>query len=281
LRAGSRSASAGTRRQPKATSHAASPDTSVTCSPEMLIRCVTPVRLKSCHSSLEIARCSPTASAARMPAAGVGPSTARKRSRTDSLACSMRSANEFLVPEPPLLAATAHVSGRADAALEEPRLVVEAVRIDETVRPAKTQREEPALAGMHAAREQRRRFLRDRRAIPGHEDLARQALAAGRRLDVELEAHRALAGGGKARDDADDRDVATLPVPARADRHAPVRPARGPEEADREARDERKPLHWEKQRAYREQPDPGNRGQRGLLLQEGSTGRERERRQGH
>ena len=53
----------------------ASPETSVTCSPEIDIRCVTPVRLKRRQSSREIARWSPTASAARMPAAGVGPST--------------------------------------------------------------------------------------------------------------------------------------------------------------------------------------------------------------
>src|SRR5688572_20423467 len=64
LRAGKPSTAAGTRRQPKATSHAARPETSVTCNPEMLMRCVTPVRLKSRHSSAEIARWSPTASAA-------------------------------------------------------------------------------------------------------------------------------------------------------------------------------------------------------------------------
>jgi hypothetical protein len=98
LRAGRRSTSQGTRRQPLATSHATRPDTSVTCRPEMLIRCVTPVRLKSCHSSREMARWSPTASAERMPAAGVAPSTAEKRSRTASLVFSIRSNGEFRAP---------------------------------------------------------------------------------------------------------------------------------------------------------------------------------------
>src|SRR5713226_8599845 len=43
-----------------------------------------------------------------------------------------------------------HISGRADAALEQPGFVIEAVRIDQPVRPTQAQREEPALAWMNA-----------------------------------------------------------------------------------------------------------------------------------
>ena len=46
-----------------ATSHAASPETSVTCRPEMLMRWVTPVRLNTCQSDASTLAWSPIARA--------------------------------------------------------------------------------------------------------------------------------------------------------------------------------------------------------------------------
>jgi hypothetical protein len=50
--------------------------------------------------------------------------------------------------QPALLSALAHVAGGADAALEEPRFIVEAMGIHIAVRPSQPHGEEPALAGM-------------------------------------------------------------------------------------------------------------------------------------
>ena len=94
---GRRSVSQGERRHSQLASQAQSPETR-SVQPEMLIRCVTPVRLNRRHSSADMARWSPTASAARMPLAGVSPSTRLKRSRTDSRIFSMRSMKLFLAP---------------------------------------------------------------------------------------------------------------------------------------------------------------------------------------
>src|SRR5712671_1141226 len=74
--------------------------------------------------------------------------------------------------EPPLLAALADVAGGADAALEEPGLVIEAVRVDVAVRAAQAHREQPALAGMHRAGEDRGRVLVQRTAVPREQNLA-------------------------------------------------------------------------------------------------------------
>src|SRR5205814_5653542 len=73
-----------------------------------------------------------------------------------------------------LRAAGAHVAGCADAALEQPGFVIEAVRIDVAVRPAQPQREEPALAGMHRAGEDGSLLFGERAAVPREEELARQ-----------------------------------------------------------------------------------------------------------
>ncbi len=54
----------------------------VTCSPEIDIRWLTPVRAKSCHSSASMARWSPIASAMSTPANGRSGRALRKRSRT-------------------------------------------------------------------------------------------------------------------------------------------------------------------------------------------------------
>ncbi len=134
-----------------------------------------------------------------------------------------------------LPAAVAHVTGRTYAALEQPRLVVEPVRIDETVRPPQAQRQEPALARMDRAREHGRRLFPRARPVPGDQQPARQLLAARRRLDVELEAQRALAARRQAGHDAHHGDIASLQLRRETIRHAPMRPARSPEEADGEA----------------------------------------------
>ena len=191
LRAGSRSASRGTRRQPTATSQAARPETSVTCSPEMLIRCVTPVRLKRRHSS---------ARDRALVADRERGEDARGRRRAEvPLEAVAHRFSRLLDPVEDVVSTPScrctpvclHISGRADAALEQPCLVVEAVRIDVAVRPAQPHRQQPALARMHLALEQRRLlFAEARAAIPGQQDLLRQPLAVRRRLDLELEAQR-------------------------------------------------------------------------------------------
>ena len=167
------------------------------------MRCVTPVRLKRRHSSPEIERWSPIASAARMPAAGVAPSVPRNRSRTASRSCSMRSRKLALRSDLLRFGLAPHVAGRADAALEEPRLVVEAVRIHEAVRPAQAHGEEPALAGMHGRGA----------VVPGDEELLRQPHLGGLRLELEAQARAARR---QARDHAHHLEVARLRAPRQA-----------------------------------------------------------------
>jgi hypothetical protein len=122
----------------------------------------------------------------------------------------------------------AHVAGRADPALEQPGLVVEAVRVEVPVRPAQPHREQPALARMHAGRQGRRRFLRDGLPVPGQEQPARELLAPGRGFHVELEAHAALGRRRQARHHADHLDVAPLQRRRQPVRHARVREQRRP-----------------------------------------------------
>ena len=144
------------RRHSQPASQANKPDTIVTCSPEMLIRCVTPVRLNRRHSSALIERWSPTASAARMPLAGVSPSTCLKRSRTVSRTISIWSEKLFRCPSSTGEVRGLHIPGRSHAPFEQPGLVVEAVRVGVAVRPAQAHREAPALARVQRRRQDRR-----------------------------------------------------------------------------------------------------------------------------
>src|SRR6185436_6941577 len=66
----------------------------------------------------------------------------------------------------PSLSPLPYVPRGSDAALEQPSLVVEAVRIDVPMGPAQPHREQPALARMHRLLEQRRTLLGPRRAMP-------------------------------------------------------------------------------------------------------------------
>src|SRR5688500_14738879 len=109
-----------------------------------------------------------------------------------------------------LLAAAAHIAGGTDTALEQPGLVIEAVGIEVTVRPPQPHGEEPTLAGMHSAGQNRRLLLLERAAIPRQEELPRQALAARSRLHLELEAHAALADRGQARNHPNQLEITAL-----------------------------------------------------------------------
>src|SRR2546430_1325762 len=108
----------------------------VTCSPEMLMRWPMPVRLNMRHCSAGIARSSPIASAEN-------PRRDRFAQSSDIVA---RPSRERI--EPPVALAVAHVAGCAKLVLEQPRLDIEAVRIDCAVRALETHRERPALAAM-------------------------------------------------------------------------------------------------------------------------------------
>jgi hypothetical protein len=136
------------------------------------------------------------------------------------------------------LAALAHVAGRADAALEEPRLVVEALRVHVAVRPAQAHGKEPALARMHGLGEDRRVVLlcRGGAAVPGQQQLARHMALGVRRLHVELEAHAALAERRQACHHAGHVDVAALELRRKTVGEALRREQRSPGEAERESK---------------------------------------------
>ncbi len=134
------------------------------------------------------------------------------------------------------LAARPDVPGRADPALEQRRLVVEAVRVRIAVRKAQTDGQPPALAG--ADREDLLELLGREAVVPGEQDPRRRAKALGRGLlDVELEAHAALEGLRQARDDPGQRDVASLPARIESVGHAELRCAGREGEAEAEARE--------------------------------------------
>src|SRR3954469_9753971 len=116
------------------------------------------------------------------------------------------------VSQQPRLGSPAHVAGGADAALEKPGLVIEAMRVDESVRAAKAHRESPALAGMdRRAQHCGRLFLAcggpHRGPIPGEEHLSRHASTT---FYVELEPHAALRDRRQAAHHADDGNVTSL-----------------------------------------------------------------------
>ncbi len=86
LRAGSNVVSRTLRRASDMPRPPAIAANTVTCNPEMLMRCVMPVRLNTRHWASGIARSSPIASATMTPAYGASGSAATMRSRTAVLA---------------------------------------------------------------------------------------------------------------------------------------------------------------------------------------------------
>ena len=180
--------------------------------------------------------------------------------------------------EPPRLGPRAHVAGRADAALEEPRLVIEAVRIDEPMRPAQAHRERPALARVHAAGERRsRRLLGARVPVPGEKKRLGQA-GGVRAFDLELEAHAALRHRRQRRDDADDPEITPFEVGWQPVAHAPVRAGGRPEKAGGQCRcDEDGAIAQSHHQQDRQAKRPAERGQRRRELQQGRARGERQR----
>ena len=155
-----------------------------------------------------------------------------------------------LALHPPL----AHIAGRADAALEEPGLVVEAVRVREAPGAAQAQREFPALPGTHGGRG----------LVPADEELLRQPHR--RRLRLQLEAGIGP-GARQAGDHAHHLDVAPLERRVEPVRHAPVRACRRPEEAGDEREGDKEslfPTGKAAQRQKNQRPPKGR--QRGLEL---------------
>jgi hypothetical protein len=244
------------------------------------MRCVTPVRLKSCHSSFEIARWSPTASAARRRPQHAQDAIADRLARAFDQVEEIIPRAEKLRPAP-----LAHVSRRADAALEQPGLVVEAVRIDVAVRAAQPHGQEPSLAGMDRAAEDRGRVFIGGAAIPGQQELSRQMSVrrgAFHRLDVELEAHAALAGRRQARHHPDHLQVAPFELRREPPRHPLVREQRRPQEAEREGGERNQPrLPVRQEQKKRKDRPPRERRQHGLPLQQSSARCKGESREGH
>ena len=104
-----------------------------------------------------------------------------------------------------------HVPGRAHAALEEPRFIVEPVGIRRTMRALQAHGETPALARFYFGR--RGAPIPASPIPPRYGDALRHArLGRQHMLDVQLEAHAALVRLWQARNDADDLDVASFPL---------------------------------------------------------------------
>ena len=181
------------------------------------------------------------------------------------------------------LGARAHITGGADAALEEPGLVIEAVRVHEPVRPAQPHREGPALAGVHHGGEQCRRvfFLRHA-AIPRQQNLLRHLGLGVGPFHIELEAHAALRQRRQARHHADHRDIGALQFARQPIVHAPLRARRRPEEAGSKCSDDQhRAVAQPDRQQQRHAPRPRERWQRGLDLQQRGARRERRRCKGH
>jgi hypothetical protein len=112
---------------------------------------------------------------------------------------------------PRVAGSVAHVSRRAEAVLEQPRLDVEAVRIDGSVRTFETHDEPPALAGSEDGGFTCFVAFRPRR-VPG-ERQPRGHRRAGRLdvLDGERESRPERSRLRQVVDDADERDVDAFP----------------------------------------------------------------------
>ena len=135
-----------------------------------------------------------------------------------------------------------HVSGRTNAALEKPGLVIESVRVGAAVRPAQAHREAPPLPGPH--REHAMGIIRGESAVRREHDAPRHAGLG--RFHVEIETHAALEGLRESGDDAADKHVAPLqrriqPVgkPQVRERRRPCEPEGGKADEGRAGRDDR------------------------------------------
>ena len=96
-------------------------------------------------------------------------------------------------------------AGGAHALFQQPRFVIEAVRVGVAVRALQAHDKAPALDGLHEGR------IGGAGAVPGQDDLGRHGSAG--RVDmrgVELEAHAAIEAVRQARDDAGHRDIVTF-----------------------------------------------------------------------
>ena len=101
-----------------------------------------------------------------------------------------------------------HVTGGADAAFEQPRLVIEAMGIQVAVRALEAHREVPALAGAHRDRGRGLVVRVVVAAIPGQRDARRHT--GHRLLHLKLEAHTAFQRLRQACDHAGQFDVAAF-----------------------------------------------------------------------
>ena len=209
-----------------------------------------------------------------MPLAGVSPSTRLKRSRTrfadllDAVAKLLRSPS---FSGNAVRRDGAHIPGRADAPLEQPGLVVEAVRIDEAVRPAQAHREPPALA-RDAPAELGPRPLLVETALRYHDSRILDgsgALGLDRRFRLELEAQAALARAPAGSRRRRRPEVPAFQLRARAGRRASGAPWPAPSaKPSANATSAKKTLLKEKKpREARKQPKPAPAGQLGLQLQ--------------
>ncbi len=142
--------------------------------------------------------------------------------------------------DPRIPTAVAHVAGGPQPALEHPRLDIEAVRIDGTVRTLQPDHEAPALAGGDFGRRVAGTLAPPLR-IPGQrqpfgDDRSRGFDA----LDGQGEARAARRGLRQIVDDADERDVHTLPCGRQRIGEPRVRSPGGIPEAQRPRRKRRK-----------------------------------------
>ena len=135
----------------------------------------------------------------------------RREARTHRVALRVDPCGEAARPfgDQPLrlssFAAGTHMAGRADAALEQPGFVVEAVRVHVAVRPLEAHPQLPAAAGLQRRRRSRCRRIRVATVVPGEGDAPWHA---GRRLlDRKIEALAALHPLRQPRDHANQVDV--------------------------------------------------------------------------
>jgi hypothetical protein len=124
-----------------------------------------------------------------------------------------------------------HVTGGADAAFEQPRLVIEAVGIQVAVRALEAHREAPALTGAHWHHGRSLVIRVIAAAIPGQRDARRHA--GHRLLHVEFEAHTAFQRLRQAGDHAGQLHVAAFQRCRQFVGEAQLRQSRRPGEAER------------------------------------------------
>ena len=151
-----------------------------------------------------------------------------------------------------------HITGRADAALDQPCFIVEAMRIEIAVRRTQPNGESPALGCVYSAVENRRQRIgarRERTAIPRQQDLRRQPGVGA--FDVKFESNASIAKRGQSGDDTDDLEVAAFELRREPVCHPHVSECRRPKEpgCDRKRNGERA-LPRSERNAAGNQPQP-------------------------